>query len=90
MFAQSDRQTDSDFVHASVCIVQPDDVLYSCIGHSFLHLSCPTHNLDYCFSYEGEGVRHNIATYLAGNLKMGMVAIPTKDFSELYTGTTTE
>ena len=82
--AQPDRQMDSVFIQASVCIAQPGDVLYSCIGHSFIRMSCPHYNLDYCFSYEGESVRHNIATYLAGNLKMGMVMIPTQDFLRLY------
>jgi hypothetical protein len=73
-----------DFVKVSLVVCDPDEILYSTLGHAALHLECPTFNLDYVFSYESESVRDKIWTFLRGNLKMGMFAIPTNDFVDTY------
>lgn len=73
-----------DFVKVSLVVCDPDEVLYSTLGHAALHLQCPTFDLDYVFSYESENVRDKIWTFLKGNLKMGMFALPTDEFLETY------
>lgn len=75
---------DENFVIASLLVASPGDVLYSCVGHACLRMQCPTHNLDYCFSYEGEPVEHQIGRFFAGKLKMGMYAIPTEEYLPIY------
>ena len=73
-----------DFVTVSLVVCDPDEVLYSTIGHAALHLQCPTFDLDYVFSYESESVRDKIWTFLRGGLKMGMFALPPEDFLTCY------
>ena len=69
-------RTDPNFVKASLLVMSPGNELYSCVGHSVLRLECPKFGLDYCFTYESESARNRILSFLAGNLKMGMFAIP--------------
>jgi hypothetical protein len=78
-----DRLAD-DFVTVSLVVCDPDEVLYSTLGHAALHLQCPTYDLDYVFTYESEGVRNKIWTFLKGDLKMGMYAFPTELFLDVY------
>lgn len=73
-----------DFVTASLIVVSPGEVLYSTLGHAALRLQCPTFNLDYVFSYESENVRDKIWTFLKGQLKMGLFAIPIDTFIDSY------
>jgi len=75
---------DPDFVTVSLVVCDPDEVLYSTLGHAALHLQCPVFDLDYIFSYESENVRDKIWTFLKGNLKMGMFGIPTDEFLSVY------
>lgn len=75
---------DEDFVIASVIVADPGAVLYSRVGHVALHMQCPTHKLDYVFSYESEDVRNKVPAFLAGKLKMGMFAIPTDEYLAQY------
>jgi len=79
-----DSIVDEDFVKAYVIVADPGDVLYSTVGHVGIHMECPDHHLDYVFSYESEDVRHKVLSFLAGRLKMGMFAIPLKDYLNLY------
>lgn len=76
-----------DFVEVSLMVADPtdwnDDALGT-NGHAFLRLECPTFNLDYCFSYEGENVNDNIFRYLTGKTKMGLFAFPTGEYLEDY------
>ncbi|MBO6167258.1 MAG: DUF4105 domain-containing protein [Kiritimatiellae bacterium] len=82
-FSDGIDRTDPNFVTASLLIMSPGDELYSCAGHSCIRLECPKFNLDYCFSYESEGVRDKIFTFFMGKLKMGMFAIPTADYLKI-------
>lgn len=79
-----DSLVNEDFVVASVIVASPGDVLYSTVGHVGLHMECPTHHLDYVFSYESEDASHKVLSFLAGNLKMGLAAIPFEDYLQLY------
>ena len=54
----------ADYVQASLVVCDPDDVLYSTLGHAALHLVCPTYDADLYFTYEGESVRNNVAKFL--------------------------
>ena len=73
-----------DFVKVSLMVCDPSDVLYSTLGHAALHLQCPVFDLDYVFTYESENVRDKIWTFLKGDLKMGMFAMPVDTFLSLY------
>ena len=78
-----DRQAE-DFVTVSLVVCEPYEVLYSSLGHAALRLQCPTYDLDYVFTYEGENVRAKVWTFLRGDLKMGMYAFPTEQFLSMY------
>ena len=73
-----------DFVTVSVVVCDPYEVLYSSLGHAAIRLQCPVYGLDYVFTYEGEGVRHQVWRFLKGDLKMGMYALPTDLFLQIY------
>lgn len=79
-----DSIVDENFVIASVVVADPGDVLYSTVGHVGIHMECPEHDLNYVFSYESEDARHKVLSFLAGNLKMGMFAIPFEDYLDIY------
>lgn len=69
---------------ASIMTADEGDVLYSCAGHCFIRMQCPDRGLDYCYSYESEDVEEKVLTFLSGNLKMGMGAIPTAEYLQQY------
>ena len=76
-----------DFVTVSLCVADPTTAQEDALGtsgHAFLRLQCPTFDLDYCFSYEGERVNDNIYRYLSGQTKMGLFAVPTMEYLEDY------
>lgn len=75
---------DNDFVIASLVVADPGDVLYSTVGHVALRMQCPSAHLDYVFSYESEAVPQKVITFLAGNLKMGMFAVPFEEYLSIY------
>ncbi len=67
-----------DFVTASILTATPSDVLYSCAGHASIRMQCPHYGLDMVYTYESESVTDKVLTFLKGDLKMGMTAVPTK------------
>ena len=67
-----------DFVTASILTITPSDVLYSCAGHASIRMQCPHYGLDMVYTYESESVTDKVLTFLKGDLKMGMTAVPTK------------
>lgn len=77
-------RTDPNFVKASLLVFGPGNELYGCAGHVAFRLECPTFNLDYAFSYEGEAAGDQIFKFFAGRLKMGMFAVPTQEFLKQY------
>lgn len=78
------QQPAEDFVIASVCVASPSNEIYSALGHACLRLQCPTHGLDYVFSYEAEDVSHNVLQFFAGKLKMAVRTIPTQEYVAQY------
>ena len=77
-------RTAEDFVIASLLVADPGTVLYSVLGHACIRLQCPAFGLDYCFSYESEGVQNRVLDFLAGKLMMGLFAIPVEDYCAQY------
>ena len=73
-----------DFVIASLLKADPGTVLYSVLGHACIRLQCPAFGLDYCFSYESEGVQNRVMSFLAGKLMMGLFAIPIEEYCASY------
>lgn len=78
---------EEDFVTASICIADPtdwhDDML-GVLGHAFIRLQCPTFDMDYCYSYEGQSANEDLLGLLKGSLKMGLFAAPTQEYIEPY------
>ncbi|MDO5447357.1 MAG: DUF4105 domain-containing protein [Prevotellaceae bacterium] len=79
-----DTITDESFISTSLLIASPGDVLYSRVGHCAIRMQCPSQKLDYVYSYESEDAKQKILSFLAGNLKMGMFAVPTQEYIKLY------
>ena len=71
---------DEDFVIASLLISDPGGALYSRLGHAAIRMQCPTHNLDYVFSYTAEDILKNPLKFFSGKLKMGLMAISPEDY----------
>ena len=88
VFAQTDtvdvKQPAEDFVTASVCVASPGEEIYSVLGHACLRLQCPTHGLDYVYSYESEDASHKVLDFFAGRLKMAVRAVPTSEYVAQY------
>lgn len=73
-----------DFVKASLVVAEPGGALYSIFGHACLHLVCDTFGLDYIFSYESENAASKLGKFLAGNLNMGLMAVPFDEYLADY------
>ena len=77
-------RNDPNFVKASLVVFGPGEEFFGCAGHSSLRLECPKFNLDYCFTCESEPIHENPFRFVMGNLKMGMLAVPTAEFLKYY------
>ena len=77
-------RTDPNFVKASLVIASPGEELFACAGHAAIRLECPTFDLDYVFSYESESAYSRVGRFFAGNLKMGMFAVPMAEYLKDY------
>lgn len=73
-----------DFVTASILVATPSDILYTCLGHACIRLQCPHYELDVVYSYESEDYNEDMLDFLSGNLKMGMIAVPTEPMMAYY------
>lgn len=84
VFNDNVDRTAEDFVIASLLVADPGTVMYSVLGHACLRLQCPAFGMDYCFSYESEGVQNRVLDFLAGKLMMGLFAIPIDEYCAQY------
>ena len=84
VFNDNVDRTAEDFVIASLLVADPGTVMYSVLGHACIRLQCPTFGLDYCYSYESEDVSQKVLSFLAGNLMMGLYAIPVEEYCNIY------
>lgn len=83
--AQTDTVTtvlpdSSNFVTASLLVAEPLHALYSVFGHATLRMECPTHNLDYVFTFESDPNFGTFMTGIAGKAKAKYIAVPTDTF----------
>jgi hypothetical protein len=70
----------SNFVTASLLISEPLHALYSVFGHATLRMECPTHHLDYVFTFESDANVGTFMTGVAGKAKAKYVAVPTETY----------
>lgn len=73
-----------DFVTASILVATPSNVLYSCAGHASIRMQCPHYDLDVIYSYESDSVTNRVFSFMKGDLKMGMTAVPTEQMLTYY------
>lgn len=78
-----DRMAD-DFVETSILVADQGYELFSVLGHMAIRMQCPHFGIDYVFSYEGERLEKRFLTFLKGDLKMGVFAIPTQEYVEEF------
>lgn len=83
-FGDTIDRRNEDFVKVSLLVADPGMATYSVFGHACLRMQCPAFGMDYCFSYESEGVANRSLDYIAGKLKMGMFAIPVEEYCATY------
>lgn len=82
--ATTAQEPDENFVIASVMIASPGEELYSKLGHAFLRMQCPSHDMDFCFTYESEDAEQKVFSFLSGKLRMGMQGVKTSEFLKHY------
>lgn len=80
----ADAQPTTRDIRAGLVVCEAGDMLYSTIGHAAIHMECEELGLDLVYSYEGEDVSHQWWTFLRGQLKMGMFAVPADMFKDGY------
>lgn len=73
-----------DFVQASLIVADPGSAVYSIFGHACFRLVCDHYDLDYCYTYEWVAVPNAMFRFFTGQLKMGMMAIPTSEYLNQY------
>lgn len=84
VFGDTIDRTAEDFVTVSLLVADPGAATYSVFGHACLRMQCPVFGLDYCYTYESEEVKNRIGDFLAGNLMMGLFAIPVNVYCDGY------
>lgn len=70
----------SNFVTASLVIISPTNEVYSVFGHTAIRMECPSHQLDYVFTFESDPSVGGFLTFFAGKAKGYFVAVPTQEF----------
>lgn len=76
---------DEDFIRVSLITVGPGNEVYSLYGHSAIRLQCPTHQLDYCFTFEMALKPEEELKFLFSTAKAGFIAAETETFFKNYT-----
>ncbi len=73
-----------DYITASLLVVSPSSEVYSMFGHCALRLQCPTHHMDYCFTFESSTDTEGALQFLRGKSAGGFVAAPTTNYLDYY------
>ena len=79
----SATETPSDstnFVTSSVLVISPTEDVYSVFGHVAIRMECPTHGLDYVFTFESDPGVSGFVTFVNGRADAAFVAVPTNQF----------
>lgn len=74
----------NDYITASILVVDPASEVYSMFGHCALRLECPTHNMDYCFTFEMSTDSKGIINFFTGQSMGGFKPAPTQDYLDYY------
>ena len=69
-----------DFVTASLLIGSPLREIWSVFGHATLRMECPSHSLDYVFTFESDTNVDGFMTGVAGKAKARYVAVPAQEY----------
>ncbi len=69
----------SNFVTASLLVIEPGPETVSAMGHSAIRLECPVHNLDYCFTLENNP-EYSALAFILGKTPAHDIAVPTNEF----------
>lgn len=70
----------SNFVNASLVVSAATNAIYSVFGHVTFRMECPTHGLDYVFTYESDTNVGNFMTFIAGKATAKYVAVEADTF----------
>ena len=70
----------SNFVTASILTISPTNEVYSVFGHTAIRMECPSHQLDYVFTFESDPSVGGFLTFFAGKAEAKFIAVPTADF----------
>jgi len=74
----------TDFVTASILVVSPGREPYATAGHCALRMECPSHGLDYCFTYETDINEDLFLRFLSGKTQGGLYVVPTTRYLRDY------
>ena len=74
----------SDYITASLLVVEPSSEVYSMFGHCALRLNCPSQQMDYCFTFETSTDSKGILNFFIGQSMGGFAPAPTKDYLDYY------
>lgn len=70
----------SNFVTASILTISPTNEIYSVFGHTAIRMECPSHQLDYVFTFESDPSVGGFLTFFAGKAEAKFIAMPAADF----------
>lgn len=73
----------SNFVTASLLVIDPGPRQVSAMGHSAIRLECPAHNLDYCFTLENNP-KYSTLAFILGKTPTHDIAVPTGEFLQEF------
>lgn len=82
--AATEAQLQDDYIAASLLIVSPSSEVYSLFGHCALRLSCPSQEMDYCFTFETASDTKGLLTFLQGKARGGFLASRTDHYIDAY------
>ena len=71
-------------VFASLIIAEPSNDIYGCLGHCAIRMQCPSHNMDYCFTYSFSNSFANKFKFFNGTGEGAFVPMYTNSFLEEY------
>lgn len=69
-----------DFVTVSLIVGSPLRAIWSTLGHATLRLQCPTHELDYVFTFESDTNVNGFMTGIAGKAQAKFVIVPAETY----------
>lgn len=78
---------DPDYIKASVVVLSPGADFYSQLGHCGIRMECPTHGLDYIFSFLTQSEdAFDIFRFFMGEAEGGIVGVPFEEYITIDCG----